>query len=112
METQDTLTLDLLKDLAIKILPKDSKVWLYGSRARGDFHEFSDWDLLILLNKQKIEIDDFPKYGYPFVELGSIHFADVSPQLYSFSDWSNLERLQTPYYKNIQEDKRIVYGTI
>ncbi len=100
----------MLQNLAIKIMPEGSKVWLYGSRARGDFNEFSDWDLLILLDKDKIKRHDFDDYGYPFVELGFRHSADVSPQLYSFAEWHNLENFQTPYYTNIQTDKKVIYG--
>lgn len=111
MVTNDTLTFEKLQDLAIKIMPEGSKVWLYGSHARGDFNEFSDWDLLILLNKYKIRRSDFDDYGYPFVELGFRNSADVSPQLYSFAEWQKLENLQTPYYTNIQTDKKVIYGT-
>ncbi len=34
-----------------QVLPEDAHLLLYGSRARGDFREDSDWDLLILLNR-------------------------------------------------------------
>ncbi|KCZ71016.1 putative nucleotidyltransferase [Candidatus Methanoperedens nitroreducens] len=37
----------ILSDLNIKY----SKILLFGSRARGDFREESDWDLLIVLKK-------------------------------------------------------------
>ena len=32
-----------------------AKVILFGSQARGDAKEDSDWDILILLNKDKVE---------------------------------------------------------
>ena len=38
-----------IKQLAKEVLPKGSTLYLYGSRARGDYHEDSDWDLLLLL---------------------------------------------------------------
>ena len=35
--------------IAARVLPKGSTLYLYGSRARGDWNENSDWDLLVLL---------------------------------------------------------------
>ena len=32
----------------------DAEIYLYGSQARGDAKNFSDWDLLILLNSENI----------------------------------------------------------
>ena len=46
--------LERIKQLAIAVLPQGSSLWLYGSRARGDESQSSDWDLLILLDKSKI----------------------------------------------------------
>ena len=31
-----------------------AEVWLYGSRVRGDAHEESDWDVLVLSSKDKL----------------------------------------------------------
>ena len=39
----------LVKQEVIKIDPK-AEVILFGSRARGDFRQDSDWDFLVLLN--------------------------------------------------------------
>ncbi len=105
-----SLTIQQLSQFAGTIMPKDSKVWLYGSRARGDNGANSDWDLLILLNHSTISGDDFDNYAYPFIEYGCMHDADVSPQIYSYNEWSNLGKLQTPYYQNVIEDKKVVYG--
>ncbi|TAL67662.1 MAG: nucleotidyltransferase domain-containing protein [Bacteroidetes bacterium] len=37
-----------IKNAVQKIEP-DSEIFLFGSRARGDYNEHSDWDLLIIL---------------------------------------------------------------
>ncbi len=52
---------DILKEIkriAKEVLPKDGQLILYGSRARKEATEDSDWDLLILLDKQEIEMKD------------------------------------------------------
>ena len=47
-----------------------AKAILFGSRARGTEHEGSDWDILILLDKPKVTLQDYDKYFYPLRELG------------------------------------------
>lgn len=89
-------------------MPVGSHVWLYGSRARGTEHQNSDWDLLVLLDKDEISDDDFRLYGYPFIVLGWQHGADVSPQLYTLKEWQ--QRQFTPFFENVEKDKKIVYG--
>ncbi len=43
----------MIKMVMEKNAPK-SEVYLYGSRARGNEKELSDWDLFILLNIPKV----------------------------------------------------------
>ena len=61
--------IDSIKQVAERVLPKGSLLYLYGSRARGDWHDGSDWDLLLILDKPRLEHEDFNKYSYPFVEM-------------------------------------------
>ena len=58
-----------LRKLGGKVLPPEARLFLYGSRARGDYKENSDWDLLLLLNRPK-QNDDYEKIAYPLMELG------------------------------------------
>ena len=43
--------LQTIKTVAQKILP-GSRVLLFGSRARGDYNTYSDYDILIIIDKQ------------------------------------------------------------
>ena len=40
-----------IKTAVLEIIP-DAKVFLFGSRARGDWHDESDWDILILTERK------------------------------------------------------------
>lgn len=91
------------RSIAASVLPKGSQVWLYGSRARGEAHSESDWDLLILVDKSQVNSMDEDEYSYPFVFWGWQHKAAVSPLLYTFSDWER--RSASPFYINVEKDK-------
>ena len=54
MEKQQVLK--IVKD-AVQKVDNKAEIILFGSRARGDFHEESDWDFLILLeNGEKFDV--------------------------------------------------------
>lgn len=99
----ESLFFDRLKSVAQMVIPSGGKAWLYGSRARGDSHHDSDWDLLILIHKDRITSKDEDDISYPFVELGWHNATAVSPQLYTFEEWEKLQ--QTPYFQNVEHDK-------
>ena len=84
----------------IQSIDKNGKVILYGSQARGTANQNSDWDLLVLLDKSKIESVDYDRISYPLFELGWSEGEQFSPKLYTFNDWE--KRSFTPFYKNIK----------
>lgn len=94
-----------IKQLAIAILPQGSSLWLYGSRARGDNHEHSDWDLLILLDKAAITSADYD-YTFRFRELGWDLGEEISSHIYTKHQWNNWTFL--PYFKNVERDKIVL----
>ena len=94
-----------IQQLALKTLPKNSTLLLYGSRARGDHREDSDWDLLILLDKPKLVADDYD-VTYPFRELGWDINEEISPHIYTKKQWNEWTFL--PYHKNVERDKIVL----
>ena len=99
--------LDRFKQIAEQVLPKGSMLYLYGSRARGDNHADSDWDLLVLLDKPDLEFGDFNKYSYPFVLMGWDYGLDVRPLAYTKKEWFNGPHAM--FYYNVENDKEILY---
>lgn len=91
-----------IKDTAQKVMPKGSKVILFGSQARGDAHSESDWDILVLLDKEKLSEDDHDNFSYPLFELGWYINAQIHPMLYTFKDWS--ARKISMLYKNVERE--------
>lgn len=94
--------IDKIKVLASKLTLEGGKVYLFGSQARGDYRADSDWDVLVLLNKDRIDNRDFDNIAYPMIEMGWEYGADISPKMYTFKDWS--KRSFTPFYKNVTTD--------
>ncbi|MBR6285769.1 MAG: nucleotidyltransferase domain-containing protein [Bacteroidaceae bacterium] len=43
---------------------------LFGSRARGEAKKGSDWDILIVLPKDRLLQSDYDDVSYPLVKLG------------------------------------------
>lgn len=91
-----------VRETAHEILPKGTHLWLFGSRARGDASEESDWDFLLVLDKTSITNDDYRTYAYPFVQLGWSLGEYFSVKVYTAADWQR--RSGTPFYKNVTHD--------
>lgn len=90
-----------IKELKKMILP-DAKLILFGSQARQDATSESDWDMLILIDKEEISPNDFEKYAYPFVELGWKLGEYFSMKIYTVSEW--MKRKGTPFFKNVESE--------
>jgi uncharacterized protein len=100
------IILDRIKQIVLESDPL-AKVYLYGSRARGTVKPDSDWDLLILLNADKITADveksvTSPLYDLEF-EIGEV----ISPMVYSETEWNTKHRV-TPFYSNVMREGKLL----
>ena len=94
--------IDNVKTQLVPLLPSGAKLVLFGSRARGDARDESDWDMLLLLDKPRIESPDFKKYAYPLVNYGWNIGEYFSVKLYTLNDW--LKRRGSAFYNNIERE--------
>ncbi len=93
---------DLIKRNVLEVEPS-ARVLLYGSRARGDAHEDSDWDILVLSSKDRLTF----KEEEQFMD----HICDVMVQTgqaiqlfaYGAKDWHQNHSI-TPFYKSVQSE--------
>ncbi len=102
LKMQDrTKILESIRQIKRKVLPNDRLI-LFGSQARGNANEDSDWDLIIVLNKPKKEPIDFDKYVFPFIELGWEIDEMINPFIYTRDQWETNK--PSLFRKNIQEE--------
>jgi predicted nucleotidyltransferase len=76
-------------------------VYLFGSRARGDFRKDSDWDILVLTSK-KVTRELKYTFSDQLNELELEAERVISPIIRSKEEWPDYE--VTDLYQNIQED--------
>lgn len=102
MSQREEFILNEIKLLGTKLLPRGWQLLLYGSRARGDAQHDSDWDLLVIADKDKIEQSDYDNIVYPLTALGWDWNEMVIPVIYGKNEWS--QSSFTPFYKNVQQE--------
>lgn len=103
------IIIEALYKLTKEKLPVESRLALYGSRARGDARRDSDWDLHIVIpGEGEMTIEEISKWANPFEDLGWDFDEYFSTMAYTSEGWKRRSFL--PYYKNVEQDKIIIYG--
>ena len=106
MKIADNQILNQIKKIILEQEPK-AKIYLYGSRSRGTAKSNSDWDLLILLNKDKITPEEEQKISDPLYDLEFETGDVISPMIYSEKEWNTKHKI-TPFYKNVMREGRLL----
>lgn len=106
MKNADSKILNQIKKIVTEQEPR-AKIYLYGSRSKGTATNTSDWDLLILLNKDKILPEDEQKIIYPLYELEFDTGEVISPMIYSEKEWNSKYKV-TPFYQNVMREGRLL----
>ena len=94
-----------ITELGKKVLPEGASLWLYGSRARGDARPDSDYDLLVLLNKDTLKEQD-TDIIYSMSELGWDLSTEINTHVYPRSEWNTWT--YSPFYKNVEREKVVL----
>ena len=102
MKNSESKILSRIKKIVTENEPR-AKIYLYGSRSRGTARSNSDWDLLILLNKDKISQEDEQKITYPLYDLEFDTGELISPMIYSEKEWNTKYKI-TPFYQNVMRE--------
>jgi uncharacterized protein len=101
MKTNNTIVLSRIKNLVREVDPT-ADVILYGSRARGDEHPESDWDLLILVDS-KTDLDYERVFRHRLYEIELDLGEAFSVSVYNKNEW-RLNHWMTPLYQNINKE--------
>ena len=70
MKRNANKVLESIRQSLAQHLPSGGRAVLFGSQARGDARPDSDWDILIVLDKEKLETADYDTVSYPLTTLG------------------------------------------
>ena len=105
MHNQD----NFLQRIATEVtqLEPTAEIFLYGSRARGNATEESDWDFLILLDHEvNQEITD--RIRHHLYEIEWETDAVISSIVRSRESWHHPVMKQTPFYQAVETDSILV----
>lgn len=90
-------------------MPAGASAYVFGSQARGDNTNDSDWDLLILLRGDGIlNIEDRGALSMSLYLLGAEMGVEINPVLYTHTEWQ--QRRFTAFYKNVINDRIKIWG--
>ncbi|MDR2027225.1 MAG: nucleotidyltransferase domain-containing protein [Prevotellaceae bacterium] len=101
MTLSDREMLDKIKHVLRTNAP-NTKAVLYGSRARGDARPDSDWDILVIIDREQTVSSDYEQIAYPLYDLGCESDASISVSLYTENEWE--KRSFTLFYKNVEAE--------
>jgi predicted nucleotidyltransferase len=102
MTTQAHNILAEIKKTVVSIDP-GAQVFLFGSRARDDFRPDSDWDILILLNKPRVDYQERKQIRKKLYTIELSAGQPISAFVYSSADWIN-NQSDTPLFETVKSE--------
>ena len=83
----------------VNAVDPNAEVILYGSRARGEEHPDSDWDILVLTD-YPVDLVTERKFRNKLYDLELETGEPLSLFVYSKNDWKTKQSI-TPFYENV-----------
>ncbi len=100
--TRQRHIIQAIAEKAKAVAPKGSEIILFGSQARGDARENSDWDILVLLDKERVSPADIDEVAYPLRELGWDFGETINTILFTKEEWNR--DVASPFYQNVTRE--------
>lgn len=80
------------------------KIILYGSYARGDFNQYSDIDIMILVNNKETEISDYEEKIYDLTyDFNCKYDTEIMPIIKNVDQFEYWKKAYM-FYKNVDEE--------
>ena len=84
-----------------------AEVILYGSRARGDNKQDSDWDVMILLKRKNVDKKVEQTFRHHLLDLELEIGVPISVFVYSKNDWEGKYSV-TPLFRSIKKEGIVI----
>lgn len=107
LDTLDKVTCDVISIMTRLYEDRLSKIILFGSCARGDFHEESDVDYLIVLKEENVSSFIEAKYVSPLTS--NYHSETGIPVTSIVVAEKQLLESTRPFFKEVRKDQKLVY---
>jgi predicted nucleotidyltransferase len=100
--TMKDIILSKVKEAVLRLEPS-AEVVLYGSRARDDFREYSDWDFLVLVDGpvDTVRTDRIRRMLFD-IELDTDQI--ISSIIRSRQEWNSPRYSVVPLHKNVERE--------
>lgn len=102
MKVEYQKMLNLIKQNVQEIEPS-AQVLLYGSRARGDAKEDSDWDVLVLSAKDELTFKEEATFMDHIIDLMVSTGEAIQLFAYGTKDWHEKHAV-TPFYHSVYSE--------
>ncbi len=88
MEQRDSDKVLNMIRTTVRATEPDAEIILYGSRARGDAHDNSDWDVIVILNKPKMSHSSRYEIACDLWEKGVTIGEEINTFVYTKDQWN------------------------
>ena len=78
--------ISMIRD-TIRDVEPTAEIILFGSRARGDFREDSDWDVLAIIDKPRLTLEERGNIQYPIWDKGLDIGEEINVFPYTKKQW-------------------------
>lgn len=80
--------LDMIRT-TVRAKEPDAQIILYGSRARGNAQEDSDWDIVVLLNKPAMSHEERYAIAYDLWDKAQDYGEEINTLVYTKDQWND-----------------------